>query len=121
MPGAEAVGEKPADQVAARRSGPEDEMEDKTAAPASPRSSSSSGSNRSEFVEEEQPHRDLAREHSNAESIWLATTLTLPREFLFVSVICLTQFCTRKYCHFIIFSSAFQPEARCPVFFSARP
>ncbi|KEZ43655.1 hypothetical protein SAPIO_CDS4258 [Scedosporium apiospermum] len=55
------------------------------------RSSSING----EEQNEQQEQHDLAHGHSNAEPVWLATTLTLPREILFASVTCLVQFCTQ--------------------------
>ncbi|KAG6040800.1 hypothetical protein E4U41_007017 [Claviceps citrina] len=37
----------------------------------------------------------LARQPSTAESAWIAESLSLPREALFVAVICMAQFCTQ--------------------------
>lgn len=39
---------------------------------------------------------ELTQQRSNASSVWIAQPLSLPREVLFVSVICMAQFCTRK-------------------------
>lgn len=38
----------------------------------------------------------LTQQLSAAESIWIAESLSLPREALFVAVVCMAQFCTRQ-------------------------
>ncbi|KAG6003455.1 hypothetical protein E4U54_000679, partial [Claviceps lovelessii] len=38
--------------------------------------------------------RRLSQQPSNTGSIWIAESLSLPREALFVAVICMAQFCT---------------------------
>lgn len=39
---------------------------------------------------------ELAPQESNASSIWVAETMSFPREVLFIIICCMAQFCTRE-------------------------
>jgi hypothetical protein len=53
--------------------------------------------NKSNVAKEEGEGGDVARQQSRVESIWPADKLTLPREVAMIFVVCMAQFCTRKF------------------------
>ncbi|KAF6818760.1 major facilitator superfamily transporter [Colletotrichum sojae] len=59
---------------------------------ASPRDSSRSESDENDNVNED----NLAHARSNASTVWVAETMSLPREVLFVTICCMAQFCTQS-------------------------
>lgn len=75
--------------------------EKRAASPIGPTDSDSSipahnDSSIQDELREDQDH-DLTRELSRASSLWVTEGMSLPREALFVFIVCMAQFTTRKF------------------------